>query len=108
MAPLTEPGRSLPMPAEQSNEKVKGWKLPICTGCGGIFGGLGEPACSCDRSHAKTGKHVEVIPARSPQVLSVEEARLIADNLGTFKNSFSELSPLRRRLSTFAEEADRG
>jgi hypothetical protein len=37
------------------------WKVPVCTGCGGILGLKGvEAGCSCDPSHAKTGKNIEV------------------------------------------------
>jgi len=56
---------------------VKGWTLPICTGCGGILGYKLDGGCTCDPSHAKTGKNVEVIPADSPNVLSEEEALLL-------------------------------
>lgn len=66
------------MPAEQSNKGTKRWTIPICTGCGGIVGGPGEPACTCDRTHAKTGKHVEVVPAPrySPPIEEKSEFRV--------------------------------
>ena len=65
------------MPAEQSNERVKSWTLPVCTGCGGILGFNGTGCCPCIPSWGKTGKLVTVIPADSRRVLSVEEARLL-------------------------------
>jgi len=56
--------------AEKSNERVKSWELPICTGCGGVIGLRGlDAGCSCDVDFAKTGKSVEVVPADSPAVL---------------------------------------
>lgn len=100
------------MPAEQSNERVKSWTLWICSACGGGAEVADDPTvcktlcrtCGSDREPYR----VEVIPANSDQVLSVEEARLIADNLGAFANSYRDLAPIRKRLSDFAEEAGRG
>jgi hypothetical protein len=55
----------------------KSWSVPICTGCGGIFGmapGL-DAACTCDRTVTKTGKTIKLIeaPARQEGSDSVQD-----------------------------------
>jgi hypothetical protein len=93
------------VPAEQSNERVKRWKLPICTVCGGIVGFRLDGGCTCAPARRKWGKKIEVIPADSPNVLSVEEARFLGGLSGMSNKQATELED---RLARFAEEADRG
>lgn len=37
----------------------KRFTLLLCTGCGGIFGYRLDGGCTCEPSHAKTGKNLE-------------------------------------------------
>jgi hypothetical protein len=67
------------MPAEQSNKGMKRYTIPICTGCGGILTGLGEPACTCDRAHTKTGKLVEVHALNSPPLEERQRYQVVTD-----------------------------
>ena len=82
----------------------KQWTIAICSGCGGIFAGIGLPACSCEGAHAKTGKKVTVIPADSPNVLSEEEARLLfTDRMRLSGGDALDRDALLSRLKRFAE-----
>jgi hypothetical protein len=102
------------MPAEQSNEKVKRWTLKVCP----VHGPVERDHCRVVVERTKTHtrychgeQEVEVVPVDSPQVLSVEEARLL-DRATTMGRETPEqgrqFEALLDRLSDFAEEADRG
>ncbi len=107
------------MPAEQSNERVKRYTIYACV----------EDGCRYYRDTFSTGVHVagiegrvkhkvapiEVIPADSSNVLSVEEARLLREFAAVDYQPDEPLSERERearaifdRLRAFAEEADRG
>jgi hypothetical protein len=92
------------VPAEQSNERVKRWVIK------NVDGG---PLVVTD-GDLDLGEAVEVIPADSPQVLSVEEARLLREFAAVDQLPDEPLSDRERearaifdRLSDFAEGADR-
>lgn len=87
--------------AEQSTERVKRWTIYVCPRCGRRQGG--NYSCWCDCPGARW-QRVEVIPADAPNVLSVEEARLLW-KYATTHNIASDR--ILNRLRTFAEEADR-
>jgi hypothetical protein len=82
---------------------MKRWSIAICTGCGGVFGGIGEPACSCDPAQTKTGKKVEVIPAEAPNVLSFEEIRLLREFAAVDSLPAQPLSDAEREARLIAD-----
>jgi hypothetical protein len=90
------------MPAEQSNEKVKRWpfKLYVC-GRGHVADSTLRNVCwQCfpgGRGPA-TQQAVEVIPADSPNVLSVEEAREVIEIAGAAAKGDDEIWSLVTRL----------
>jgi hypothetical protein len=94
------------MPAEQSNERVKRWpeqvELGRWKGCDQEPVLMVEPYDGADPDQWEQKTYV---PADSPSVLSVEEARLLAKHCKT-RNLACER--ILNRLSDFAEEADRG
>jgi hypothetical protein len=105
------------MPAEQSNERVKRWPLTlVCRGAKVPDDGsrwwqeLPAKRSSAAALRGRGYEVVEVIPAGSPQVLSVEEARLWikAHDFVLTDEEIQLAKAVAQRLSDFAEEADRG
>lgn len=102
------------MPAEQSNERVKRWKLhrlspeakdPLNPNNWRV----GPIPREMPPALLRGAEEIEVIPADSRQVLSVEEARLLTTSrLSLTGGEQLKRDALEKRLRDFAEEADRG
>jgi hypothetical protein len=49
------------------------WTIPVCSRCGGIFAAPFTPSgCSCDPTHTKIGKSIEVVPLSRLKVVRRE------------------------------------
>lgn len=83
------------------SEQEGQWTLPICLGCGGIWGYKLEGGCTCDPTHAKIGKSIEVVPVswldEVEQERDEENETLIEVTIDKLEAE-KEASQLRREL----------